>query len=49
VELAKLLIRDYWKIDPQLINADEDFQQHIHGNTAGLVIGDRFIRAKESF
>jgi chorismate dehydratase len=49
VELAKLLIKDYWKLDPQLINAAEDFQQHIHGNTAGLVIGDRsFAQRKVS-
>ena len=49
VELAKLLIKDYWKLDPQLINASEDFQQHIHGNTAGLVIGDRsFAQRKVS-
>ena len=49
VELAKLLIKDYWKLDPQLINASEDFQQHIHGTTAGLVIGDRsFAQRKVS-
>jgi len=47
VELAKLLIKDYWKLDPQLINASEDFQQHIHGTTAGLVIGDRSFAQKK--
>lgn len=41
VELAKLLIREYWKINIEVIEAKEDFQQHIHGETAGLVIGDR--------
>ncbi len=41
VELAKLLISDYWKLDAELIDAAEDFQQHIKGTTAGLVIGDR--------
>ena len=49
VELAKLLIKNYWKIDPELIDAREDFQQHIHGKTAGLVIGDRsFTQRKKS-
>src|SRR5207253_1771042 len=38
VELAKLLIREYWKLDCELIDAKEDFQEHIHGDTAGLVI-----------
>ena len=49
VELAKLLIKDYWKLDPELIDAAEDFQEHIRGNTAGLVIGDRsFTQRKVS-
>jgi len=49
VELAKLLIRDYWKLDTELIDAKEDFLQHIHGDTAGLVIGDRsFAQRKVS-
>lgn len=49
VELAKLLIKDYWKIYPELIDAPEDFQELIHGNTAGLVIGDRsFTQRKKS-
>jgi chorismate dehydratase len=41
VELAKLLIKEYWKLDAELIDASEDFQQHIKDTTAGLVIGDR--------
>src|ERR1700712_2405575 len=40
VALAKVLLREYWKIDPQLVNATEDFRNHIKGTTAGLVIGD---------
>jgi len=49
VELAKLLIRDYWKLNAELIDASEDFQQHIKGTTAGLVIGDRsFAQRKVS-
>lgn len=49
VELAKLLIRDYWKLDTELVDANEDFLQEIKGKTAGLVIGDRsFIQRKVS-
>lgn len=49
VELAKLLIKEYWKLDAELIDASEDFQQHIKGTTAGLVIGDRsFAQRKVS-
>jgi chorismate dehydratase len=49
VELAKLLIKDYWKLDAELIDASENFQQDIKGTTAGLVIGDRsFAQRKVS-
>lgn len=49
VELAKLLIKEYWKTDAELIDASEDFQEHITGTTAGLVIGDRsFLQRKIS-
>lgn len=41
VRLAKILLKEYWKITPQIIDAKEDFRNHIKGTTAGLVIGDR--------
>jgi len=41
VRLAKLLLKDYWKVNPLLTDAAEDFRDHIKGTTAGLVIGDR--------
>ncbi|MBA4167671.1 MAG: menaquinone biosynthesis protein [Chitinophagaceae bacterium] len=40
-ELAKLLLRDYWKLTPEFVAAKPGFQDEIRGNTAGLVIGDR--------
>lgn len=46
VELVKILIRDYWKIEPALINAKEDFRDHISGSTAALVIGDRALEQR---
>jgi chorismate dehydratase len=41
VELLKLLIREFWKIDPIIEMASPDYQSEIKGATAGLVIGDR--------
>ncbi len=43
VELAKLLLRDHWKMEPELIYTREDYQSGIEGTTAGLVIGDRAL------
>ena len=41
VRLAKLLLKEYWKVNPVLTDAAADFRDHIKGTTAGLVIGDR--------
>lgn len=41
VQLAKLLLRDHWTLNPAIEDAREDFREHIKGTTAGLVIGDR--------
>lgn len=43
VELAKLLLREHWQIEPQLIYTKSDYQSDITGTTAGLVIGDRAL------
>lgn len=43
VELAKLLLREHWKMEPELIYTREDYQPGIQGTTAGLVIGDRAL------
>lgn len=49
VELAKVLIRDYWKLNAEIVNAERGFEDRIVGTTAGLVIGDRsFIQRKKS-
>ena len=47
VELAKFLLRDYWKKSPQLIQAKEGFIDQIAGKRAALVIGDRAIGLEE--
>ncbi len=49
VGLLKILLRDYWKINPVQINAGKDYEHKIEGTTAGLVIGDRaFLQRKKS-
>ena len=47
VALARILIREYWNINPQLTAAREDFRDHIRGTTAGVVIGDRALEQRK--
>jgi chorismate dehydratase len=41
VALIKILLKEHWKIAPELMLAKKGFEQNITGTTAGLVIGDR--------
>ena len=43
VALAKLLLREYWKINPTLTETRNEYQSQIKGTTAGLLIGDRAL------
>lgn len=43
VELAKILLKDFWKVEVQFMDAKSDFEQQIGGSTAGVVIGDRSL------
>lgn len=43
VALLKLLVRDHWKLNVELIETAEDYQDKITGTDAGLVIGDRAL------
>jgi chorismate dehydratase len=48
VELLKYLMREYWGINPQIIQATgEDYRSEIKGTTAGLVIGDRAFEQRK--
>jgi chorismate dehydratase len=47
VQLAKILLREYWKIDPELIPTSADFSRNIRGTTAGVVIGDRALAQRQ--
>jgi chorismate dehydratase len=44
VALLKVLLKEHWKITPELIAAEKDFEQNINGAIAGLVIGDRAFK-----
>lgn len=48
VELLKWIMREYWGIKPEVIDAeDEDYRKRIKGTTAGLVIGDRAFEQRK--
>ena len=47
VQLARVLLKDYWKVGPKLVDAGLDFTQEIRGTTAGVVIGDRALRQRQ--
>jgi chorismate dehydratase len=48
VQLAKILLKEYWKVNPIITDAKEDFRSHIKGTTAGLVIGDRAFEQRKT-
>jgi chorismate dehydratase len=46
VALLKILLKEFWKIEPELINTTENYRHLITGTTAGLVIGDRALEQR---
>lgn len=46
VNLARLLLKEYWQKDVILEDGGEDFRSHIRGATAGVVIGDRALEQR---
>jgi len=48
VALLKWLIKEHWKIDPEIIQAvDDSYRKEIKGTTAGLVIGNRAFEQRK--
>ena len=47
VNLARILLKKWWKKDVELITATEDFRSMIGGTTAGVVIGDRALERRK--
>lgn len=41
VALLKLLLKEYWDLNPELITTEVGFENTINGDNAALVIGDR--------
>jgi chorismate dehydratase len=42
-----VLLREYWKIQPQLTDTKTDYRSMIKGTTAGIVIGDRALEQRQ--
>lgn len=49
VELVQILMREYWKVAPELIPAQPGFEQQIRGTHGALIIGDRAIGLEETY
>jgi chorismate dehydratase len=47
VELLKILIKQFWKINPVLEETNGEYQSDISGTTAALVIGDRALQQRK--
>jgi chorismate dehydratase len=47
VALAKVLLKKYWKIEPELVDTRADYRASIKGATAGVVIGDRALEQRK--
>ncbi|MEP6512617.1 MAG: menaquinone biosynthesis protein [Parafilimonas sp.] len=45
-ELCKILLRNFWKINPAVEEAEKEFTQCIKGTTAGVIIGDRALKQR---
>lgn len=43
VALLKILLKEHWKISPELVAGESNYENKIAGTTAGLVIGDRAL------
>ena len=49
VKLATLLLEKWWKKPVTLLPASPDYISHIHGTSAGVVIGDRALEQRANF
>jgi chorismate dehydratase len=48
VNLARILMKEYWKKEVVWADAKEDFRAGITGTTAGIVIGDRALEQRKT-
>jgi chorismate dehydratase len=49
VRLAQVLLKEHWKVNVELIQAQEGYIDEIKGTIAGVIIGDRALQQLENF
>ena len=49
IQLAQILLKQYWKKEVKFIPASEGYIEKIKGTTAGVIIGDRALAAIPNF
>lgn len=49
VTLAQVLANNFWKIDPEWIKGEENYENSINGTTAAVIIGDRTFGLKNKY
>ncbi len=47
IELLKILIKEYWKINPVFEETSGEYQSKISGATTALIIGDRALQQRK--
>lgn len=47
--LLQILCREHLQIDPTFVTGKANYEQDIHGETAGLVIGDRALQMRHQY
>ena len=48
VRLAQVLLKHYWKLQPELVPTGEDFRHRIKGKTGAVLIGDRALEQRKT-
>ncbi|HNP47994.1 MAG TPA: menaquinone biosynthesis protein [Bacteroidia bacterium] len=49
VQLARVLAENFWHIEPEWIQATEGYEDHLEGDIAGVIIGDRALLRRDQF
>jgi chorismate dehydratase len=49
VQLARILLEQFWNKEVEFIKAEEGYINQIAGSTAGVIIGDRALAARSQF
>jgi chorismate dehydratase len=47
IALIKILMKEFWKINPEIKNTNDDFRNDIKANTAAVIIGDRALEQRK--